>query len=417
MTSPTGRVVVALEARFVEDELGNIYSALLSADFFQRYLNVFESVLVVSRVSHQSWAPAGWHIVSGPRIMFHPIPNYVGPAQFLMKLPALRRAVRNLVRDDDAVILRVPSQVSSLIEPQVSRSGHPFAVEVVGDPHDVFSAGAVRHPLRRVFQWYFVRQMRGQCRRAVAFGYVTEHALQRRYPPSPGSLVTHYSSVEMAPSAYIADASDIEHASKATEVGRRALEEPCRPPRLIFVGSLARLYKAPDILLRAVAACRDAGVDVELDLVGGGRYRVELERLSVKLNITNRVRFHGEVPSGEPIRRMLDFADVFVLPSRQEGLPRAMIEAMARGLPCIGSTVGGIPELLDAEDMIPPGDVSALARKIIEVSRDPQRQARMSVRNLKRSLAYRSDALRGRREELYLGLNRATAKFAERRLS
>jgi len=78
-----------------------------------------------------------------------------------------------------------------------------------------------------------------------------------------------------------------------------------------------------------------------------------------------------------------------------------MVEAMARGLPCIGSTVGGIPELLAPEDMVPPGDVTALANKIREVVTDPERIARMSARNLEKAKEYREEVLYERRKKFY----------------
>ena len=56
-----------------------------------------------------------------------------------------------------------------------------------------------------------------------------------------------------------------------------------------------------------------------------------------------------------------------------------MVEAMARGLPCIGSAVGGIPELLPADDLVTPGDAPGLARKLQEVLSDPARLARMTA--------------------------------------
>ena len=85
-----------------------------------------------------------------------------------------------------------------------------------------------------------------------------------------------------------------------------------------------------------------------------------------------------------------------------------MIEAMARALPCIGSTVGGIPELLPLEDLVPPGDAAALARKIREVVIDPGRMARMSTRNLEKAREYREDALRERRVAFYQNIRNQT---------
>src|SRR5207302_3928988 len=119
------------------------------------------------------------------------------------------------------------------------------------------------------------------------------------------------------------------------------------------------------------------------------------------LGLNGAVQFRGQVVSADAVRAELDRADLFVLPSRQEGLPRAMIEAMARGLPCIGSTVGGSPGLLPVEDLVPPGDASALTRKIHDVLGDPQRMARMSARNLEKAREYRKDVLSERRRVFY----------------
>jgi glycosyltransferase involved in cell wall biosynthesis len=74
---------------------------------------------------------------------------------------------------------------------------------------------------------------------------------------------------------------------------------------------------------------------------------------------------------------------------------------IARSLPCIGSTVGGIPELLPSEDLVPPGDVTALASKIREVVTNPERMARMSARNLQKAKDYTDEVLSQQRNEFY----------------
>jgi glycosyltransferase involved in cell wall biosynthesis len=173
------------------------------------------------------------------------------------------------------------------------------------------------------------------------------------------------------------------------------------PYTLITVGSLGHFYKAPDILIDAVGGCIQEGWDLRLVLVGDGKHRLELESRAAALGLDARVRFAGQLPAGAAVREELDKADLFVLPSRQEGLPRAMVEAMARGLPCIGSTVGGIPELLPPEDLVTPGEVGALIGKLQEVLGDPGRMARMSVRNLEKAWAYRDEALEARRFAFY----------------
>jgi glycosyltransferase involved in cell wall biosynthesis len=115
------------------------------------------------------------------------------------------------------------------------------------------------------------------------------------------------------------------------------------------------------------------------------------------LGIEDRVVFRGHLQFGAAVRHGLDSADLFVLPSRQEGLPRAMLEAMARALPAIGSTAGGIPELLDPENLVPPNDPQALANKLAEVLRDPSRLQQMSAANLAKAREYEETLLEQRR--------------------
>src|SRR5207302_10872482 len=136
--------------------------------------------------------------------------------------------------------------------------------------------------------------------------------------------------------------------------------------RLGFIGSLEQVYKGADVLVRAVAACRRKGIAVDAEFVGDGRYLSDYQQLAAELGIPPNVKFLGRLGAGKPIFDFLDSVDVFVMPSLTEGLPRAMIEAMARGCPCIGSRVGGIPELLEQCDLVKPGDPEALAGTIME---------------------------------------------------
>jgi len=174
---------------------------------------------------------------------------------------------------------------------------------------------------------------------------------------------------------------------------------------------MEQLYKAQDTLIDALAICVYEGLDLRLKLVGDGKHRTELEEHTKTRGLFEQVDFIGQLPAGAAVRSELDNADLFVMPSRTEGLPRALIEAMARGLPCIGSTVGGIPELLPQEDMVPPNDPRELATKIMEVVKCPERQNQMSARNLAKAGEYKHNVLAKRRREFYQAVKERTEEW------
>jgi glycosyltransferase involved in cell wall biosynthesis len=381
-------LVVTLDCRFDRTPDGLVWTQVQFAHSFWRpYLTVFEHVRVVARVREVPSVPPDWKRADGERVSFAALPHYIGPWQYLLQAQRVRRAAINAVDANDAVILRVSSQIAACVELLLRRTAHPYGVEVVCDPYEIFAPGSVRHPLRPFFRWWFPRQLRRQCARACAAAYVTKHFLQRRYPPALGAFSTSYSDVELPDSAFVS----------APRLPRQGV----RTFAIVTVGSLAQIYKAVDVLIDAVAACVREGLELKLVIVGDGKHRAELEAQAAKLGLGERVCFRGQLTTGDAVYAQLDQADLFVLPSKTEGLPRAIIEAMVRGLPCIGSTVGGIPELLPPEDMVPPGDVAALARKIREVLTDPERMGRMSTCNLGKAKEFREQILFERRTVFY----------------
>jgi glycosyltransferase involved in cell wall biosynthesis len=388
------RVVVVLEAHFQITPDGKVWTRTnFAKPFWDRYLKAFEQVRVVARGNAVPEVETGWQVVNGPGVEFFAVPDYLGPFEYLKKRSAVRKRLRQAVDPGDALICRVGSRLADDLLPAIWKSGRPYALAVVGDPYEAFGPGAVRHPLRPLFRYFSTRNLKRQCERAAAVSYVTEYTLQKRYPC--GNLgQAGMTDVELETEAYVREPRNAFCGSKR--------------PRLVFVGSLAQMYKGPDVLLHAVRLLHASDFEVEAVLLGNGKHRNELQGLARTLGIEQQVSFLGELPGGAAVREHFDRADLLVMPSRTEGLPRAMIEAMCRALPCIGSDVGGIPELLEEEDLVPVGDAAALARKIKQVLTDPKLQRRMSERNLRNAQRFRPELLEARRTEFYSFLREQT---------
>jgi phosphatidylinositol alpha-1,6-mannosyltransferase len=383
------RVLIALEHHFFSGADGCTYtSGPPNYAHWRRYLSVFEEVVVLARVGETTAPMPSEQRADGPGVTFWRLPDYTGPTEYLRNFVQLRSAIRKAVSNSDAYILRLPGVIGNLAAREIRRLGKGYAVEVVADPWDVLSPGAVRTPLRPLYRRLLTRSLRRSCDEAVAASYVTRSALQARYPARAEAYTCGISDVLLGKNF-----ADVRAIEKRKQRARELAERLMRPARLGFVGSLATNYKGADILLKAVAICQQTGLHVKAHLLGDGRSRSQFEAMVRDLGISQHVQFHGQVPAGKAVFEFLDSIDIFVMPSRTEGLPRAMVEAMARGCPCIGSAVGGIPELLAPEALIPPSDERQLAAAIRRFVLNPDLSSRMIEHNLKMGQTFQPEAL------------------------
>jgi glycosyltransferase involved in cell wall biosynthesis len=148
--------------------------------------------------------------------------------------------------------------------------------------------------------------------------------------------------------------------------------------RLLFVGRLVH-QKGCDILLDALAGLRH--LPFTLDVVGDGPDRVALEAQAAAAGIADRVTFAGWVPRERMGEHFLAAA-AFVLPSHIEGMPNAMLEAMAHGLPVVATDVPGNRDLVEHGRtglLVPPASAEALAAAIERVIGDAGLRARLGA--------------------------------------
>jgi glycosyltransferase involved in cell wall biosynthesis len=407
------RLVITCEHRFSLASDGSVWTKVAcDYPFWKRYLSAFDSVRIVARAKVDPEIDESYKPVTGPAVEFWPLPFYLGPEQFLLRRSEIRKSLLTAVEPGDALLCRVGSRLADELLPRFWKEDRPYGLEVVGDPREAMGPHTIRHPLRPLFRTLAARSLRRQCARAVAVAYVTRDRLQKRYPcPAHSVGVSDVGPLDFRsnPKVFTTSYSSVS-CEDAQFVDRARCFHDRERPRILFVGSLAQMYKGADVLIRAVKHLLPV-IAPAVALVGDGKHRAELEQLSRKLNVSEYVTFLGELPSGQAILDQMDRATLFVMPSRTEGLPRAMIEAMTRALPCIGTRVGGIPELLADEDLVDPDDVAGLAAKIKEVGTDPERLSQMSDRNLRRAQEYRPEVLGKRRNEFYRFLGNATGKW------
>lgn len=380
------KLYFATEARFVKRN--GVYYSLggFTQTLWDRYLEHFDFLIVIARVSHDESALVNDTMkASGARISFIELPYYIGFGGYLRQKMTIRSKLNRLLLNDGVYICRLPGIIGGEVIDVLNKKGISYACEVVGNPWDVFASGSVNHPCRPILRRVGAYQMRRQLRMASAALYVTQRTLQVIYPVKKGAFSVGVSDV------IVKEMNMAQTAKILTDK---------ESYRLISVGSLAQLYKAPDVLLKALKKVSDSGINFDFVWLGDGNYREQMQQLANSLSIADKVHFIGSV-STERVITYLRESDIFLLVSRTEGLPRAVVEAMAQGLPCIGSKVGGIPELLQPDVLVEKDNIEELAILIKKMLTDHTFTNLQAERNINEAQMYKESVLTEKRNTFY----------------
>jgi N-acetyl-alpha-D-glucosaminyl L-malate synthase BshA len=178
--------------------------------------------------------------------------------------------------------------------------------------------------------------------------------------------------------------------------------EPLAPPdhKLVTHISNFREVKRVKDVVRVFSRIRRA-MPATLLMIGDGPERDDAEREARELEVAGDVRFLGRLDS---VAELLQQSDLFVLPTQSESFGLAALEAMACGVPVVGSRAGGLPEVVEdgvSGILEPPGSVEAMGRRAVELLRDPARHAAMVDAAVARSRLFDADRIVPMYESLY----------------
>ena len=377
------------ESRF-DSVNGEIWTSQgFSMALWQRYLGKFNHVYVAARLQNVSeHSSDNLFKLEDKRVSVIGLPYYIGLVPYLKAKGSIKKIINSFIHPGDAYICRVPGNIGTIAAECLKKKGIPYGLEVVGDPRESLSPQAFESPFARIFQVVAKRQLQKITHNASAALYVTNHILQDKYPVKEGVFTTGASNVILRDDCYSAEPHKVVDREKNVQV------------RMLAVGTLAQLYKAPDVILKALAIVKSKGYNPFLTWFGDGRYRQPMIKMAEELGLKDNVSFVGAVKQ-DVIRKEFEQTDLFVHASRAEGLPRAVIEAMAYGLPCIGSSVAGIPELLSPEAIVKPNDVDRLAEKMLRFVENKQFAQSEANKNWDESKKYHNDILTERRLSFY----------------
>ncbi len=389
------KVLVVLEHHFVQDLNGTVWcDRVVDRKFLQRYLDVYEEVIICARMKKINTVPKDMLLASGERIKFVALPEFIGIKGLIVNYINIIKIVKKEAKKVNCVILRGPSHLSLILYKIIYRLRKPFAVEFMMAADRMVDSDSI---FGRLINKYIDNQAKDMCLKANGVAYVTENLLQLSYPCkaiktgiNSKYFTSSYSSIDLHEEYYF-----------------NQRWKPIDKPKEFIIshtGYMDSSRKGQDILLKATKIVLDRGYKIKTIFIGDGPQRIHFENLATELNIEEQVEFLGAINDKKELFEVLKKSHLFVLPTQSEGLPRSIIEAMAVGLPCISTMVDGVPELVDKEYLLNFKDYKGFAEKIINLINDWEQMIEISEKNYVKSQKYNYNVLKQKRLRFYSDL-------------
>ncbi len=366
------KLLFAHDHIFYKSKSNLVYSAAAYPVYaWERYLKFFNTIEVMGRFGGiKEDAESTLVLSSRENVNFTFVQSIASPLKLLMNKKIVYKEILSKISQVDAVVVRLPSENGLLAIECAKTLNKPYAIEVVGCAWDaLWNYGSLLSKLYAPIAFIRMKKTLSQSNKTL---YVTENFLQKRYPSSKDSLTVNASNVEI-------EVSDV--------LVQRNFN---KNEKIVFglIGNFKTRYKGLHLAIEAFGTIKKQIKEIEFRVLGKGEPK-EYEELIKKNHLNSEIVFNGSLPNGGAVLNWLDAIDIYIQPSLQEGLPRATIEAMSRGCVCIGSDVGGIPELLDSDFIHKAGDVQSLIDTLLHVlHRTPDELQKISKNNYKNSKKY-----------------------------
>lgn len=367
-----------------KDKNGVYCSTTLTNDFFSRYFCVVDELIVATRVYsiNLTYEEAHQEPITIENVVIEEFPNLSNLRGITLYYRRAKKRIAKLVAECDLIFIR-GGIIANMGAAAALKQKKPYLVECAGCAWGEYWNYSMTGKIIAPYMEYMAKKMIRQASHVI---YVTEKWLQNRYPTK--GVSTYASNVILDHIDEYAIERRIEKISQYPKGKKKYI--------LGTTGGIGNKNKGQQYVIRAMHVLKKK-YDLEYQLVGGGNDEY-LKNEAKKNNLEGCINFKGQLTHDE-VLDWLDSIDLYIQPSMQEGLPRALVEAMSRGCPAVGSTTGGIPELLNAKYIFKRGKVKDLIRVMDYAFSNDMKQAAQD--NFIKSREYQIDELNKRRADLY----------------
>lgn len=309
------------------------------------------------------------------------IPNFKSIRYYLLNKAKAKRIINAAVIEHDIIIIRMPSAAGTIAYHLARKYNKPVLIEMVACVFDALWNYDWRGKIQAHYKMYSYKRMMVDAKHTI---YVTNKFLQKRYPTKGKSI----------------GCSDVELVQADDSILENRLKRILKKNGPIVLGTTAALdvpYKGQSDVIKAIGKLKKEGIIFIYKLVGQGD-QSNLKLAAERNNVRDQVEIIGSLPHSD-VFNFLEEIDVYIQPSKQEGLPRAVVEAMSRACPALGSNIAGIPELIDKECLFDAGKIDQIIEKLKMINNYwMQKQA---GKNFEKAKEYQKEELKSRREAFY----------------
>lgn len=371
----------------LKDDNNDYYGMTLYYEFFkERYVEIFEKIVVSTRVKNKMQEKSnisGYKKTNGDNVDVQPIYSYSEIPDAIKNYKKIQKEIDSVVKSVDKIIVRMPSIIGMFACNSAKKYNKPYLIEMVACPWEGYKnhthwAGKIIAPIMFLLNRKYIKEANNVL-------YVTNDFLQKRYPNNKNNIACSDVVLE-------------EFDSQILEKRKNKINNQKQDDTIVLstVASVSLKYKGQEFVMQAISKLK-SDFKIKYYLAGGGD-DTRLKNIAKKLDIEENVEFLGSL-THDKVFELLDNTDVYIQPSLQEGLPRALIEAMSRACPAIGSKTGGIPELLDRDFIFEKKNVKQLITILENLNKD--NLLKQAEKNWNKALGFDNEALCERRKKFY----------------
>lgn len=369
------------------DEYGNGYPANMNNEALERYYKIANHIYYVTRTNLIDPKETTNKMINMDKIDYISCPNLSTLNGQLFQKRESQKIISEIIKKSDLVVVRLPSTLGNVAVDMAIKHNKKYVIEVVGCVWQSYWNYNIKGKLVAPLAYLKTKNIIRNAEYAV---YVTNEFLQKRYPTNGEQI----------------NASNVNIQNTVNDVLEQRIEHINRKSKddKLVIGTTAAVdvrYKGQQYIIEALGKLKEQDItNIEYHLVGGGNQNY-LKMIAKKFNVENQVIFLGKLSHNE-VFQWLDSIDLYAQPSRQEGLPRALIEAMSRGVPSFGARTAGIPELLEKECTF--SNSKKNITEIISIIRTMNKEMMIeqATRNFKEAQKYDKDIIDLKRDNFFM---------------